>query len=618
MGKDKSKKKQGIGIEKQLKKQSAKQSKELKNKYNEDDIDSIVEQLNKQQKINDLKHNTINTIICDNPPSPRSSATITYIPSKNELILFGGEYYNNTITICYNDLYVYNIAKQQWKLIQSSNSPTPRSSHTSTLVNDLLYVFGGEFTSRSGEQFYHFNDLYALNINTYQWQKIIPNDKITITARSGHRTIYDKHNQRLITFGGFHDNGKIVKYYNDLHIYDIQNNIWQQHKYDNNNTTSLPSTRSGFVFQINDTTNIAYIYGGTSIQPKTNDIKKQKLLLSQGYDVNKPVYLNDLWALDLNTMKFTNIRKQGLYPNLRSGISSTVIQSKQYIVLFGGVAVEQSSNKNHNNNDETDSDSDEYTQSYNDLYIYDMNDKKFFSVNIDGIESHTDTLAIKALQQKKQKHDKEQQKLQQQQNNNSIDTSTQQQSVFDFNPVIVDLPQNSNNNTQLLNNNTTTTQSNNNNIIPPGRRSSMLASNGTILYIYGGVKEESDIDIILNDLYSIDISSKHEYKCLIECDIEAIAKQLKQDNSDISDDDDSSDTSVNESDTETDDDNTEHKLTLADYFQQHKKRLIEQAEKLLTDSDSLNQQDVEISDKQQRKLIKQRAFEVATEEYNDR
>lgn len=65
-----------------------------------------------------------------------------------------------------------------------------------------LWLFGGEYTSASQSQFYHYNDLYVLHLSTFKWEK--PN--VTTqgpSGRSGHRMTSAK--QQLFIFGGFQD-----------------------------------------------------------------------------------------------------------------------------------------------------------------------------------------------------------------------------------------------------------------------------------------------------------------------------------------------------------------------------------------------------------------------------
>lgn len=63
-------------------------------------------------------------------PSPRSNFSLTSLPN-NEMILFGGEYCDGESTIVYNDLFRWNVEKNEWKIIESLNTPPPRCSHQS-------------------------------------------------------------------------------------------------------------------------------------------------------------------------------------------------------------------------------------------------------------------------------------------------------------------------------------------------------------------------------------------------------------------------------------------------------------------------------------------------------
>lgn len=44
-----------------------------------------------------------------------------------------------------------------------------------------LWVFGGEFASPNGEQFYHYKDLWVLHLATHTWENIKYAWKLAIT-----------------------------------------------------------------------------------------------------------------------------------------------------------------------------------------------------------------------------------------------------------------------------------------------------------------------------------------------------------------------------------------------------------------------------------------------------
>lgn len=62
-------------------------------------------------------------------PLPRSNFSFCSHPEKEELILFGGESYDGQKLSVYNELYFYNITKNEWKFVSAPGGPGPRSAH---------------------------------------------------------------------------------------------------------------------------------------------------------------------------------------------------------------------------------------------------------------------------------------------------------------------------------------------------------------------------------------------------------------------------------------------------------------------------------------------------------
>ncbi|CAF1650114.1 unnamed protein product, partial [Didymodactylos carnosus] len=174
MGKNKDKKKKGAGVQKTTTKTKKKVEKELK-KQIEQLGEENVEQLISKHIQNDEKIAVITEEPVDIPPSRRANGSFSEHPLKDELILFGGEFFDGKITTMYNDLYLYDIKKQQWKHVISPQPPAPRSGHqavTVALREGELWLFGGEYTSPSQSQFYHYSDLFVLHLSTLRWEKM--------------------------------------------------------------------------------------------------------------------------------------------------------------------------------------------------------------------------------------------------------------------------------------------------------------------------------------------------------------------------------------------------------------------------------------------------------------
>lgn len=89
----------------------------------QDDINEIVATL----EANEQRRKTVSEKIVA-PPSPRSNFSFCAHPDKEELILFGGEFYNGQTLTVYNELYFYNIPKNEWKVVSAPGGPGPRSA----------------------------------------------------------------------------------------------------------------------------------------------------------------------------------------------------------------------------------------------------------------------------------------------------------------------------------------------------------------------------------------------------------------------------------------------------------------------------------------------------------
>jgi hypothetical protein len=93
---------------------------------------------------------------CD-APSPRASSTLIGSPSNhNELLLFGGEYFNGALATFYNDLFIYLIDRDEWRKVTSPNSPLSRSGHAWCRGGNAggVYLFGGEISARKPHRKY--------------------------------------------------------------------------------------------------------------------------------------------------------------------------------------------------------------------------------------------------------------------------------------------------------------------------------------------------------------------------------------------------------------------------------------------------------------------------------
>ena len=126
-------------------KSEAKREKRQANQKDEEDLDALLAEFRSMQAAQtSVKEEVVP------PPSPRANATLTVHPTKEELLLFGGERYDGRKNIFYAELYRYTPKRNEWKKVSCPTSPPPRSAHQAVGVpssGGSLFVFGGEFSS---------------------------------------------------------------------------------------------------------------------------------------------------------------------------------------------------------------------------------------------------------------------------------------------------------------------------------------------------------------------------------------------------------------------------------------------------------------------------------------
>uniref|UniRef100_A0A3B3VQL5 Kelch domain containing 4 n=1 Tax=Poecilia latipinna TaxID=48699 RepID=A0A3B3VQL5_9TELE len=318
MGKKGKKEKKGKGADKTAAKMEKKVSK--RSKREEEDLEALIAEF---QNL-DAKKTQIVETTCP-PPAPRLNATLSAHPEKDELILFGGEFFNGKKTYLYNDLFFYNIKKNSWVKSDIPNPPPPRCSHQAVVVpqgGGQLWVFGGEFASPNGEQFYHYKDLWVLHLATHTWENI-----------------------------------KDFIYYNDVHAFSLDTFSWSRLT----PSGSAPSPRSACQMTATPDGAGVIIYGGYS------KVRVKK-------DVEKGSIHSDMFLLKRDEKwSWSRLSPSGSKPPPRSGFSLAVGPAGR-AVLFGGVCDEE----------EEESLEGDF---YNDLYLYDTVKNRWFPGLLRGTKS---------------------------------------------------------------------------------------------------------------------------------------------------------------------------------------------------------------------------------------
>ena len=310
------------------------------------DLDAVLEEYRKQQE----QFLKITEAVAEAPPRARSAATLLANPSNsNQLLLFGGEYFNGSLATFFNDLMIYYIDRDEWRCVTSPNAPLPRSGHAwcrGGNQSNAVYFFGGEFSSPKQGTFYHYNDFWKLDPTSREWTRLEPKGK-TPPARSGHRMTYYKN--YIVLFGGFQDTANQTKYLADLWLYDTANFVW--HNPALPPAQLKPDARSSFTLLPHDQG--AVLYGGYSRVKTTAPANKQQQRGPQGggggqRNVLRPLIHTDCFFLRITQppaeapagtaplVRWERRKKPANAPNpVRAG--ATMAFHKGRGILFGGV-----------------------------------------------------------------------------------------------------------------------------------------------------------------------------------------------------------------------------------------------------------------------------------------
>ncbi|XP_041375577.1 kelch domain-containing protein 4-like [Gigantopelta aegis] len=506
MGKKNKKENKGKGKEKTAQKTERKAQKRTKKELaekGEEDIENLIAEFKKKDK----QQTEVVEEKCE-PPSPRCSMTMTAHPDKEELIMFGGEYFTGNSMFVYNDLFFYNIRKNEWMKVTSPGGPPPRSAHQAVALHQCggqLWIFGGEFSSHSQLQFYHYKDLWVLHLKEKRWEKI--NAPGGPTSRSGHRMVAVK--KQLIIFGGFHDNIRDYKYYNDVYAFNVESYTWT--KLDVSGTPPLP--RSGHVMAAMQDQPRVMVYGGYSKERLKKETDKGKthtdmfILVPEGRTKDDPSPTKWRWQA---------VKQTGSCPSARCGLSLTVAPGNRAI-LFGGV------------HDENENEEELEGTFFNSLLLLELDKCRWHNISIRGKKEESER---KKRRRKVKDEDGEamaesvecddehvhsaEDNLQQlslevdtQDEPDSVDT-TYDDGIFKVTVGPQGVSADGDGMSEL--------DMDVEIFRPSPRMNTVLVVKNGVLFLYGGLYEEGDKQVTLADFYSLDLQKLEEWNVIIHED----------------------------------------------------------------------------------------------------
>ena len=425
------------------------------------------------------------------PPSPRTNCVFVQHPQRaNELLLFGGEFWDGAATTAFNDLLVFQPSKNVWKQIIAPGAPSPRSSAQGFVYKQYLYVHGGEFVSQSQSQFLHFRDLWKFDTALMTWDEIKPKNSGP-SSRSGHRAALWK--RSAVVFGGFYDNSLESRYYDDLWILkdldgaaDWQPVLFPPH-------AEAPHKRSGHAVGVYMDT--FFVYGGYSTEKPS---RLQKAVATVHHD---------LWSTQLGvpSPQWTKIRLQGIPPSIRSGVGCCVKDKKMF--LFGGVVdLDAPGGKT-------------MSSFFNDLFVFNMETQKFFPLPLSKAQRHIEGANPTPQQSRRDRNITSNlaDEIAELQQNTSVDDDEDD----DDDALLAggEAP------AEKLEEAKTSVVTHGSQRLPCCRMNAMLCVVGRDLFLFGGQFESGKKEISISDAFSLNLNRMDTYNVFHEQNLTALAWQ---------------------------------------------------------------------------------------------
>ncbi|XP_024526573.1 rab9 effector protein with kelch motifs-like isoform X2 [Selaginella moellendorffii] len=149
-------------------------------------------------------------------PAPRESHTATMI-SENQALVFGGSGDNGDYL---SDTHILDCGSMKWiSLCGKGYSPICRDSHSSVVIKNRLFLYGGDCGDR------YLGDVDVLDLELMTWSKLENAGSTTKPGvRAGHVAIAV--DTKMYVFGGVGDR----TYYSDVWAMDVETRCWSQLK----------------------------------------------------------------------------------------------------------------------------------------------------------------------------------------------------------------------------------------------------------------------------------------------------------------------------------------------------------------------------------------------------
>lgn len=246
----------------------------------------------------------------DTCPKPRWGATFTPLDKKS-VLLVGGE---SEATGFFDDTVIYDVTQQKWINDEKRPPPMPfpRAWHSATLIDHMVFVFGGEIGDEDGSVDSKGSDddrkqcnnalVYDSTYRTWYTPSLTGTPPV---ARAGHCAALIPGSRDVLVFGGTHRS----RWLNDYYILEDLRN-WIKPRISQKSVK--PSQRSyATLTTVND---YVVLFGGN----------------------NKRRCLNDVFLFDSKSRTWVQPVILGQTPKARTGHCAVALEDGRGVLIYGG------------------------------------------------------------------------------------------------------------------------------------------------------------------------------------------------------------------------------------------------------------------------------------------
>lgn len=243
-------------------------------------------------------------------PKPRWGATFTPL-DKNTVLLVGGE---SDASGFFDDTIIYDVTNQSWVNDEKRPPPMPfsRSWHSATLIDHMVFIFGGEVEDEEGSTDSKGSDDERKQCNsalvydsTYRTWYTPSLTGTPPAARAGHCAALIPGSRDVLVFGGTHKS----RWLNDFYILEDLRN-WIKPRISQKSVK--PSQRS--YATLTSVNNYVVLFGGN----------------------NKRRCLNDVFLFDSKSRSWVQPVILGQTPKARTGHCAVALRDGRGILIYGG------------------------------------------------------------------------------------------------------------------------------------------------------------------------------------------------------------------------------------------------------------------------------------------